>query len=140
MQESDIKNFNNTSTISNPQNKKISPFVENEENKKVIEKNIIVSKSPVEYKTIVSSLGIYIVSDGRCGPYRSVIETMFVADNGNSFGAGIYAGGNIDLILSGNDSSFKVSNGSNSKPEIYCKGDINTVSYTHLTLPTTPYV
>lgn len=125
MQESDIKNFNNTSTISNPQNKKISPFVENEENKKVIEKNIIVSKSPVEYKTIVSSLGIYIVSDGRCGAYRSVIETMFVADNGNSFGAGIYAGGNIDLILSGNDSSFKVSNGSNSKPEIYCKGDIN---------------
>ncbi len=102
-------------------------YLENIENKKIAdtEKTFIVSNKPITYKTLITSPGIYIVSDGRSGPYRSVIETMLIANNGNGFNSGIYAGGNINLTLLGNESLFKCSNDSNGKSEIYCKGNIN---------------
>ena len=123
MKESDINNSVTGSSVTGGQ--KFSNFAENIENEKVDEKTFIVSKSPITYKTVIISPNIYIVSDGRFGAYRSVVETMFIADNGNGFNSGIYAGGNIDLLLSGKDSVFKVSNDSNGKAEIYCKGEIN---------------
>ena len=88
------------------------------------EKELIVSKSPIKYTKAMISPGIYIASDGRCGAYRSVVEKMLIADNSNGFNAGIYAGGNINITLSGNSSIFQVSNIANSKPEVYCKGKI----------------
>ena len=95
------------------------------------EKELIVSKSPVEHKIMIISPGIYIVSDGRCGAYRSVIEKMLIADNSNGFNAGIYAGGNINITMSGHNSTFAVSNIANSKPEVYCKGQIKITRNGH---------
>lgn len=86
--------------------------------------NFIVSKEPTTYRAIITSPGVYIVSDGRCGIYRSVVEKMLIADYNNKCGGGLYAGGDVDINLYGNNSNFRVSQTSNSKPEIYCKKDM----------------
>ena len=86
--------------------------------------NFIVSKEPTTYRAIITSPGVYIVSDGRCGMYRSVVEKMLIADYNNKCGGGLYAGGDVKINLSGNNSNFRVSQTSNSKPEIYCKKDM----------------
>ncbi len=83
---------------------------------------LVVSKN--NHKAKVTFPGIYIVSDGRSGSYKSVIEKMFILDNNNTSPAGIYAGGNININLLGNNSTFKISQTSNLKPEIYCKKNI----------------
>lgn len=93
--------------------------------------NLIVSKN--NHKAKVTFPGIYIVSDGRSGGYRSVIEKMFIVDNNNTSPAGIYAGGNININLLGNNSTFKISQTSNLKPEIYCKKNM-TVTKQALTV------
>ena len=85
--------------------------------------NLIVSKNN-NHKAKITFPGIYIVSDGRSGGYKSVIEKMFIVDNNNICPAGIYAGGEIDIQLLGNNSTFKISQTSNLKPEIYCKKDM----------------
>ena len=106
IKESDITNLSNGTT----------------NNTDVSSEEIIVSKSPTKYKALINPLGIYIVSDGRYGAYRSVVEKMLIADNSSGLNAGIYAGGDINILLSGDSSTFQVSNMANSKPEIYCKG------------------
>ncbi len=76
IKESDITNLSNGTT----------------NNTDVSSEEIIVSKSPTKYKALINPLGIYIVSDGRYGAYRSVVEKMLIADNSSGLNAGIYAG------------------------------------------------
>lgn len=82
-----------------------------------------VSNSP-QYKAVIITPGVYIISDGRYRGYRAVIEKMFVADYGNTYGGGIYAGGDIDITLVNQNNSIKVNQISNSRPKVYCKKDI----------------
>ena len=84
----------------------------------------LVSNTP-EHKTVITSPGIYLVCDGRSGIYRSIVEKMLIADYNNKCGGGLYSGGDVDINLSGNNSNFRVSQTSNSKPEIYCKKDMS---------------
>lgn len=79
-----------------------------------------VSDSPL-YKTTIINPGIYIISDGRCRGYKTAIEKMFVADYGNTYGGGIYAGGNIKINIAYPVSRFKINQVSNSRPKVYCK-------------------
>ncbi len=82
-----------------------------------------VSKSPL-YKAIIITPGIYIISDGRCRNYRTAIEKMFIADYGNTYGGGVYAGGEINIGLINQNNRFKVNQVSNSRPKVYCKKNV----------------
>ena len=88
--------------------------------------NFIVSTYP-EHQAIITSPGIYIISDGRSGIYRAVLEKMYVVDSNNKFGGGLYSGGNINIDIKGQKSNFRVSQTSNSQPEVYCKKNMNLI-------------
>ncbi len=83
-----------------------------------------VSKSP-EYIAVITTPGIYVVSDGRCRGYRTILEKMLIADNSNTIGGGIYCGGDLNIGITGSNNRFKVNQISNSRAEIYCKQDVN---------------
>ena len=92
-----------------------------------------VSKAP-DYTAIITTPGVYVISDGRSRGYRTVLEKMLVPDNSNTIGGGIYCGGNI--LIGKNDGlkniqgitarnyRFKVSQTSNSRANIYCKKNV----------------
>ena len=88
--------------------------------------NFLVSTSP-KHQAIITSPGIYIVSDGRSGIYKTVLEKMYVVDSNNKFGGGLYSGGNINIEIQGQQSNFRVSQTSNSQPEVYCKKDMTLI-------------
>ena len=90
---------------------------------------LVVSKKDDgnEHKAMIKTPGVYIISDGRSRAYRAVTERMFIVDNANTSAAGLYSGGDININLVGNNSQFKITQKSNSKPEVYCRSNLNII-------------
>lgn len=121
---SEPKNLSYCSYSSMTKNTVQQLFSYGNEQKKYSMELVEISSNPKVHRSIITAPGVYVASEGRSGVYRAVTEKMMIADRANVVGAGLYAGGNVNINLKRSDAAFTISQSSNAKPELYCKKDM----------------
>ena len=89
--------------------------------------NVIVSSTgkSTEHSATIASRGIYVTIDAKARTQRCVIEKLFQVAGNEGFDAAMYAGGDIDVELTGTESRFNVAQKTGERPSICTNGEFN---------------
>lgn len=93
---------------------------------KVLRDVIVSDTGKTEERSVtISPRGIYVVVDAQANASRCVIEQLLQVAANDGFDAAMYAGGNIDIGLYGEEAGFSVSQKGGDRPSICTNGSFS---------------